>query len=186
MIYSSIAFSLIGIDSAKEFLCRVPAQQLDLIKSLHISWMVTAYSQHYPTFEFQDGQRTHEGQPGENPLAKKQRIERGHIWKVISTMKRLRDLQVVVYDCTSSTSLVSERDMLEPLLKVIQLKRFVVELPWPQERAQSPIKGPFHVRRPMLGEEEDTDHTIDVAVRHGYYRPRLLRRLWVRFWNLWN
>jgi len=182
IIYSSVKFNLIKIEGMNGFLSCVPPVQLGLIRSLHLTWIMIRLL-YYPTTKSEGGDGI---QREEGPWKKKQRLDWERIWAMISTMNSLQDLQATIYDWTNPTSPASERNLLGPLLKITKLGRFVVELSWPQGIAQSRIEGPFQVRRPTLGEEEDTDLSIHEAVSMAYYRPRLLRRLWVKFWKLWN
>lgn len=158
MLYSSTAFSLVGIDTAGEFLSRTLPSQLNCIKTLHLSWVIDTPCYLTTAQIRQYGKRF-------NTRVTESAWE--NIWRVISSMTSLEELKVTIYAYDSQ---VSERRLLAPLFAA-HADIFVVDLMWPTDFDTVATNAPFQIL-PLTDGEEAT-----IALPFHLYIPR---RHWFR------
>jgi hypothetical protein len=171
VIYCTVTFHLVGIASSSRFLSLVPLVQLNLIRSLHISWMIDV-PLYTSGFYYEPERGPEKKEMKEYKEAKLEAKVWESILRTITNMKSLRELQVTIYDFTYR---VSEKDLLLPLMTVRGVEDFMVELPWALEWANNPLEETlFEIRRPLPRDE----NTIDIPISFGHSRRRpVLRNL---------
>ena len=168
-IYARVNFHFVHPASAHNFFEVTPKLQLDLIRSVRISWMVDRAILEQSEFRFVPGKGSRKKQV-ETFIAIQELYETWqNTCKVLSKMQSLSSLHIIIY---TLAIWVSERGVLQPLFAIEGLEDFEVLFPWDIEHALDPLDGesptPFRIRR--VGPYED-GHFIWPGVRSHEYPP---------------
>ncbi|KAH8590726.1 hypothetical protein B0O99DRAFT_299936 [Bisporella sp. PMI_857] len=149
VIYSTFTFSLIDIRAAERFLSHTPAPQLNTIHSIHLTYTISIPLFQETEFRYYEYLRQSRKKQLRNYEAvKAEEAVWQTIWKNISSMDRIVDVQVKIYQCIFSSC---EKPLLEPLTRVTGVENFLVELPWPKMPSRNSIEGAgFQIRRPSI------------------------------------
>lgn len=145
LIYSSVGFMLMHIESINRFLTIVPQGCLNNIQILHLSWAIAVplYMRDDQVIEDRNKPST----PRERRKLRASADEAERMWenscRVISTMKRLIKLRIRFQDFLMHY--VSEEALLAPLMGV-HVDDFVVHLPFHRTGSEV-ISGPFRIER---------------------------------------
>jgi hypothetical protein len=110
----SFIAGLAGIACSLRFFFLVPSVQLNLIRSLHISWMIDV-PLYTSGFYYEPERGPKKKEMKKHKRSKKEAKAWESIWKTTAKMKGLRVLQVTIYDFTYR---VSEKDLLRPLMTI--------------------------------------------------------------------
>lgn len=136
------------MDSAYQFINSIPQHQLNQIRTLRLSWMISTQLYEKEQFYFIPKQ----GSRRRQVIVHKQNKASQHIWEdtcqKIATMSALSDLEIII---SSLGKIISEKDLLFPLLAITNPSdHFQVHLPWKlKEGETNPEEDdlPFRVRR---------------------------------------